>query len=74
MIASIVVDHLFKKFRNDPGIGIAFLYCNFQQQQEQRLIDLFLSLLKQFPRDNPFFLSVSQDCTRLMEETEHDPL
>ena len=35
MIVSIVVDHLFKKFRNDPGIAIAFLYFNFRQQQEQ---------------------------------------
>jgi len=53
MIASIVVDHLFKKFRNDPGIGIAFLYCNFRQQKEQRLIDLFLNLLKQFSQGQP---------------------
>ena len=55
MMVSIVVDHLFKKFRNDPGIGIAFLYCNFRQQQEQRLIDLFLSLLKQFSQRHPLF-------------------
>jgi Cdc6-like AAA superfamily ATPase len=53
MIVSIVVDHLFKKFGNDPGIAIAFLYCNFRQQQEQRLIDLFLSLLKQFSQRQP---------------------
>ena len=38
----------FKRVRNDLGIGIAFLYYNFRQQQDQRLIDLFLSLLKQF--------------------------
>jgi Cdc6-like AAA superfamily ATPase len=53
VMVSIVVDYLFKKFRNDPGIGIAFLYCNFRQQQEQRLIDLFLSLLKQFSQRHP---------------------
>jgi NACHT domain len=53
MMVSIVIDHLFKKFRNDPGIGIAFVYCNFRQQQEQRLIDLFSSLLKQFSRGHP---------------------
>src|ERR1700722_20159857 len=39
MMVSIVVDHLFKRFRDEPGIAIAFLYCNFRQQQEQRLID-----------------------------------
>jgi hypothetical protein len=55
MMVSIVVDHLFKKFGNDPGIGIAFLYFNFRQQQDQRLIDLFLSLLKQFSQRQPLF-------------------
>jgi Cdc6-like AAA superfamily ATPase len=56
MIVSIVVDHLFKKFGNDPSIAIAFLYCNFRQQQEQRPIDLFLSLLKQFSQRQPLLL------------------
>ena len=51
MISSIMVDYLFKKFGNDPGTGIAFLYCNFWQQQEQR--GLFLSLLKQFSQRLP---------------------
>src|ERR1700735_132511 len=53
MMVSIVVDHLFEKFRNDRSIGIAFLYCNFQRQKEQQLIDLFLSLLKQFSQRHP---------------------
>jgi hypothetical protein len=53
MMVSIVVDHLFKKFRNDPSIGIAFLYCNFRQQKGQRPIDLFLNLLKQFSQRQP---------------------
>jgi Cdc6-like AAA superfamily ATPase len=53
MITSIVIDHLFKEFGNDPGIGIAFLYCNFRWQQEQRPEDLFLSLLKQFAQRTP---------------------
>ena len=55
MMVSIVVDRLCKRFMNDPGIGIAFLYCNFRQQQEQRLIDLFLSLLKQLTQRHPLF-------------------
>jgi Cdc6-like AAA superfamily ATPase len=53
MITSIVVDHLCKEFGNNPGIGIAFLYCNFRQQQEQQPEDLFLSLLKQFAQRMP---------------------
>jgi Cdc6-like AAA superfamily ATPase len=53
MITSIVVDHLIGEFGNNPGIGIAFLYCNFRQQQKQQPKDLFLSLLKQFAQRMP---------------------
>jgi Cdc6-like AAA superfamily ATPase len=51
--ASIVIDYLYKRCRSDPSIGIAFLYCNFKRQQEQRPIDLFLSLLKQLSQRLP---------------------
>jgi hypothetical protein len=47
MITSIVVEHLQLEFRNDSGIGIAYLYCNYRQQQEQKAEDLILNLLKQ---------------------------
>jgi Cdc6-like AAA superfamily ATPase len=47
VITSIVVDHLYNKFRNDPTVGIAYLYCNFRQQHEQKPTDLLLNLLKQ---------------------------
>jgi Cdc6-like AAA superfamily ATPase len=47
IIASIVVDHLFTRFQNDDSISIAYLYCNFQRQQEQKPTDLLMSLLKQ---------------------------
>jgi Cdc6-like AAA superfamily ATPase len=69
MMVSIVVDHLFKKFRNDPGVGIAFLYCNFRQQQEQRLVDIFLSLLKQFAQRQPL---LPECVTRLYKDHERD--
>jgi Cdc6-like AAA superfamily ATPase len=64
MITSIVVDHLFRKFGDNPGIGIAFLYCNFRQQQEQQK-DLFLSLLKQFAQRIP---TIPECVTRLYED------
>lgn len=47
VITSIIVEHLLATFRNDPSIGIAYLYCNFQRQQEQKPADLLVSLLKQ---------------------------
>jgi Cdc6-like AAA superfamily ATPase len=51
IITSIVVEHLRKKFENAIGIGIAYLYCNFKRQQEQRPVDLLLSLLKQLVQE-----------------------
>lgn len=48
MLTSIVVDHLWSTFQNDPTVGIAFFYCDFRRQNEQKPIDLLLSLLKQF--------------------------
>lgn len=53
IITSIVVDYIGMKFENDISVGIAFLYCNFQRQQEQKLTDLLASLLKQLVQQRP---------------------
>jgi len=53
IITSIVVDHLCRRFQNDAKVGIAYLYCNFRQQEEQRPEDLLLSLLKQLAQRQP---------------------
>jgi hypothetical protein len=47
ILTSIVIDDLITRFYNDPSIGIAFVYCNFWRQHEQRAEDLLASLLKQ---------------------------
>jgi hypothetical protein len=54
IITSIVVDDLCTRFRNDANIGIAYLYCSFRQQQEQKPNDLLLSILKQLVQEQPF--------------------
>jgi Cdc6-like AAA superfamily ATPase len=54
IITSIIVEHLQTNFRNDAGIGIAYLYCNFRRQQEQKPRDLLASLLKQLIQRRPF--------------------
>jgi len=54
MIVSIVVEHLSAKFQDDADIGIAYLYCNFRQQQEQKPADLLASLLKQLIQEQDF--------------------
>lgn len=54
IITSIVVEHLQTNFGNDASIGIAYLYCNFRRQQEQKPTDLIASLLKQLVQEQPF--------------------
>jgi len=47
IMTSIVIEALRTKFQNDDRVGIAYLYCNFRRQDEQKPIDLIASLLKQ---------------------------
>lgn len=47
ILTSIVVDDLCKRYPNDTTIGVAYVYCNFQQKGEQTAYDLLASLLKQ---------------------------
>jgi len=68
MSAAIVVDELYTKFQNDVSIGIAYIYCNFQRQYEQRPIDLLASLLKQLIQGLP---SVPQSMQQLYEHHQH---
>jgi Cdc6-like AAA superfamily ATPase len=53
IITSIVVDALCTKFQNDSSIGIAYVYCNYGQQLEQKPTDLLKSLLKQLVQEQP---------------------
>ncbi|KAJ5592115.1 hypothetical protein N7537_009019 [Penicillium hordei] len=45
--SAILVDDLTTRFENRPDVGIAYIYCNFNRQDEQKAQDLLLSLLKQ---------------------------
>jgi len=51
ILTSIIVDDLNKRFQNDANIGIAYLYCNFRRQSEQRAEDLLANLLKQLSQE-----------------------
>ena len=50
ILTSIVVDELTARFSDDPTIGIAYIYCNFRRQDEQKIDDLLASLLKQLAK------------------------
>ncbi|KIW18445.1 hypothetical protein PV08_02733 [Exophiala spinifera] len=44
---AILIDELYKRFQNDSSIAIAYVYCNFRRQHEQKALDLLENLLKQ---------------------------
>lgn len=47
IMASVVVDDLFHRFQDDSEIGIAYIYCNFKDQERQNHYDLLSSIAKQ---------------------------
>jgi len=53
ILTSIVVDDLNSRFRNNSKICIAYIYCNFQRQNEQKVGHLLASLLKQLAESQP---------------------
>lgn len=52
MISAIVADHLETEFPSWANIGLAYLYCNYGQQQQQKA-DLLLNILKQIVQGQP---------------------
>jgi len=57
IMTSIVVDDLCNRFHNDGTVGIAYLYCDFRREVEQKAEDLLASLLRQLTKGVPSRLS-----------------
>jgi hypothetical protein len=53
ILASIVIEELSIRFQNDKSVGIAYIFCNFQRQHEQKVEELLASLLKQLTQGRP---------------------
>ncbi len=56
ILTSVVIDHLTQRFLNDPAVGIAYVYCNFQRQNEQNIDHLLSSILRQLAETQPAML------------------
>ena len=68
ILAAIVIEDLTKRFRNDPTIGIAYVYLNFRRHGEQTADNLIASLAKQLSRNQPSL----PDCVRKIHENHKD--
>jgi Cdc6-like AAA superfamily ATPase len=53
IVTSTVVEELTTRFHDDKSIGIAYVYCNFRRQDEQKINDLLANLLKQLAEWQP---------------------
>lgn len=61
IITSIVVEELTTRFLDNKNIGIAYLYCNYRRQSEQKFNDLLASLLKQLAAGQHSFPDAVKD-------------
>ncbi|ENH74422.1 hypothetical protein FOC1_g10009832 [Fusarium oxysporum f. sp. cubense race 1] len=50
ILSSIVINNLHTRLSENHNIGVAYIYCNFRQEQEQKINDLLASLVKQLSR------------------------
>ncbi|KAM0433480.1 hypothetical protein ACHAPT_004360 [Fusarium lateritium] len=53
IVASVVVNHLIEKLREDPDSGLAYIYCDFRRRNEQTVEHFVSSLLKQLAEKRP---------------------
>jgi hypothetical protein len=58
VMTSIVIDHLHSEFEDDSSVGIAYIYCNFNQNDDQTPRNLLLSLLWQLLQHKPSALDM----------------
>ncbi|KAI0892243.1 ankyrin repeat-containing domain protein [Annulohypoxylon nitens] len=70
ILTSIVVDDLTARFNNNPDIGVAYIYCNFQRQDEQTAPNLLASLLKQLSQQR---LSLPDNVKSLYNDHKNKP-
>lgn len=65
ILTSIVVNELTTRFENDKSICVAYIYCNFRRQDEQKADDLLANLLRQLAQGRP---SLPEDVKSLYDK------
>ncbi|CAI7596968.1 unnamed protein product [Penicillium viridicatum] len=71
--SAILVDDLTTRFENKPDVGIAYIYCNFNRQDEQKAQDLLLSLLKQLSQKKASVPDAVKDLYKRYKTTSTRP-
>ncbi|CAI7663068.1 uncharacterized protein N7487_010618 [Penicillium crustosum] len=71
--SAILVDDLTMRFEDKPDVGIAYIYCNFNRQDEQKAQDLLLSLLKQLSQKRKSTPDAVKDLYKRYKTTSKRP-
>jgi hypothetical protein len=71
---SILVYDLVSRFNDDTTVGIAYIYCNFQRQQNQKAEHLLASLIRQLAQSQKPFPSSVQALYDRHQERSTRPL
>ncbi|KAL3459526.1 ankyrin repeat-containing domain protein [Aspergillus heterothallicus] len=48
VLASVIIQHLQRRFQDDETVPVVYIYCNFKMREKQKIKDLLKSLLSQF--------------------------
>ncbi|CAI7630959.1 unnamed protein product [Penicillium glandicola] len=71
--SAILVDDLNTRFEDKPDVGIAYIYCNFKRQEEQKAQDLLSSLLKQLSQKRSSLPDAVKDLYSRYKTTSRRP-
>ena len=70
ILTAIVIDDIDSHLQHDASVGIAYLYCDFRQQHEQKVDDLLANLLKQLAQTQA---SMPDSIQNLYEQYKNRP-
>ena len=73
ILTSVVVEDLWKRFGRDQNIGVAYLYCDYKNREQQTTMDLIAILLKQLIRKNISLPDSIHDLYKRHEERKTRP-
>jgi hypothetical protein len=72
ILTSIVVENLDIRFQDNLSVGVAYLYCNFRRQDEQKAEDLLASLLKQLAQRQSYLPDSVKSSMKDTRGSRHD--
>ncbi|KAI1751736.1 hypothetical protein F4782DRAFT_540762 [Xylaria castorea] len=72
MISSLVINHL-RRTSDRHGSGVVFLYCNYKEDKERKVVNLLSALLKQLVQELPHTPAVVQTLHKTHEKEKTRP-